>query len=387
MWKSFFQSIALLAISLTAALYSASAAQEGQVTEAGVAALVALAIALWVGIRFVPRLARGVDWRWLPLFSQYKITRDGIIFVVALLIVLAAAVNTANNLLYMVLSSLLAVLSLSAFLSAMNFRFLSMELQLPERAFAGEAFAASVTIHNRKRVFPAFSLTTEPQESSLYFTAIHPGTSVTDWCEVTLPRRGRYTIKRLRTASRFPFGLFTKMLEYKVNAECVCYPAILPQEQMDLSFRDIHGSRPRFERGLGFDLYTIRDYQPSDSARLVHWKASAKTSTLKTREFAAEDTTRVVIAFDRFGKPHEGERFEQRVSWAASLAFHLIRNGVEVILASDEWESPAGNSEAVLDGILHYLALVEMSASAPPPAVDPESGALLVSLRPGQGRS
>jgi uncharacterized protein (DUF58 family) len=381
MWKNFFQSIALLAIALISALYSASAAEEGQVNAAGITALAALAIALWVGIRFVPRLARGVDWRWLPVFSRYKITRDGLIFVAALAVVLAAAVNTANNLLYMVLSALLAVLTLSAFLSAMNFRFLSMELRLPARTFAGESFPAGVTIHNRKRLFPAFSLQTEPQGSSLYFTAVQPQASVTDWCEITLPRRGLYTIRRLPTASRFPFGLFTKTLEYKVSAECVCYPAITPLQQMDIAFRDLLGASPRFERGLGCDLYTVREYQPSDSARHVHWKASAKTASLKTREFAAEDTRRMVIAFDRFGAAEDAARFEECVSYAASVAFHLSRRGAEVALVSDDWESPSGTHEGVLDEILHYLALVDMSDSASLPAVDPESGALWVSVR------
>jgi len=38
-----------------------------------------------------------------------------------------------------------------------------------------------------------------------------------------------------------------------------------------------------------------------------------------------------------------------------------------------------------LDGILNYLALVEMSTAASPPQFDPERGALLLSLRRGRG--
>jgi uncharacterized protein (DUF58 family) len=52
---------------------------------------------------------------------------------------------------------------------------------------------------------------------------------------------------------------------------------------------------------MGSDLYTIRDYQPSDSVRHIHWKATAKTSTLKTREFAAEESHNIVLVFDRYG--------------------------------------------------------------------------------------
>jgi uncharacterized protein (DUF58 family) len=108
----------------------------------------------------------------------------------------------------------------------------------------------------------------------------------------------------------------------------------------------------------------IRDYVPSDSARHVHWKASAKTSTLKTREYAAEETRRATLVLDRFGHPGDIERFERLVSNAASLAYHLIHAGIEVNFVTDEWQSGA------LESILEYLALVQMSASAESPMAD-----------------
>ena len=136
---------------------------------------------------------------------------------------------------------------------------------------------------------------------------------------------------------------------------------------MDISVVDLQGEDQRFERGLGQDLYMIRDYLPSDSARHVHWKASAKTSTLKTREYAAEESRSVLLTFDRYGHPGDAERFEKLVSFSASLAYHLINSGVEVSLSSDEWHSSQGDATAVRDSILEYLALVQMSGRAAAP--------------------
>jgi uncharacterized protein (DUF58 family) len=120
-------------------------------------------------------------------------------------------------------------------------------------------------------------------------------------------------------------------------------------------------------------LYTIRDYVPSDSARHVHWKASAKTATLKTREYAAEESRKIMLVFDRFGHPGDIEKFERLVSYSASLAYYLIHDGIEVMFITDEWQS------GVLEQILEYLALVEMSSSRDvPPAYD---GAVRLSLR------
>jgi uncharacterized protein (DUF58 family) len=317
----------------------------------------------------------------MPGLAQYKMTREGGIFLAAVFVVLAAAVNTSNNLLYMVLSALLAVLALSGILSAMNFKALEMEFLIPARAFAGEALPFSVRIRNRRRVFPAFSLQTQATNDALYFTLIQPRQSVLRPGETRFTRRGRYTFERLRTASRFPFGFFVKSRTYPVDAECLCYPGIIPEEQLNFSVADILGEQPHLQRGMGSDLYTIRDYLPSDSARHVHWKATAKTASLKTREFAAEESHNIVLVLDRYGKPQDAERFETLVSEAASLAFHLIRNGARVMLVSDNWKSPAETSESSLDAILNYLALVQMSAYAPEPPFEAGTGALMLSLR------
>src|SRR4029077_3675290 len=77
MWKNFLLSLALLGISLTTALYSSSASNEGRTGTATASAILALILALWVGFRFVPRLAKDVNWHWIPGFSRYKLTRDG----------------------------------------------------------------------------------------------------------------------------------------------------------------------------------------------------------------------------------------------------------------------------------------------------------------------
>jgi uncharacterized protein (DUF58 family) len=387
MWKHFGACIGLLTIAMMAALYSSSSGREGRGVAASISAFIALGIAVWVGVRFVPRLASSVDWDWLPFLSRYHITHDGWIYFGAVLVVVFAALNTSNNLLYMVLSALLAVVLLSGFLSGLNFRHLRIELRVPSHCFAGESFPASIQVYNEKKVFPSFSLRFEPPEQAafrfftFYIPVIPAQRHVSKTGQAMFARRGRYTIREAKTSCRYPFGFFYKFRKHPVAAECICYPEIIPQERMNRSALDIQGQSPRFERGLGFDLYTIRDYLPVDSARHVDWKASAKTATLKTREYAAEESRRVVLAFDRFGRSGDAERFEQLVSYAASIAYHSIQNEIEVALVSDDWQTGHGNSETLLVTILEYLALVEMSASAEPPAREPGDGVLLLSLR------
>jgi len=309
MWKNFMASIGLLAIAMMAALYSSSAGRDGRVLGAGFSAVLALSIAVWVGIKFVPRLASNVDWEWLPFLSHYHVTREGWMYFAAISVVVFAAINTANNLLYMVLSALLAVLLLSGFMSALNFRYIRLGIRIPTHCFAGEAFPISIQAHNEKRVFPSFSIQFDPVESgafrfsSFYIPFIGGLRHTSQAGQAILMKRGRYTMREVKASSRYPFGFFMKDRTYPVEAECICYPEIVAQDRMNISIVDLQGSNQRFDRGMGQDLYMIRDYIPSDSARHVHWKASAKTSMLKTREYAAEDSRRIVLAFERFGHP------------------------------------------------------------------------------------
>ena len=372
-------SIGLLAIAMMAALYSSNAARNGNAWSAGVSAVAALMIAIAVAIKFVPRLASHVDWHWLPFLSHYHITREGWIYFGAVAVVVFAAINTANNLLYIILSALLAVLILSGFLSALNFRSLRTAIRIPSHCYAGEPFPITVQVRNEKTVFPTFAISFEPPRdspfrfSSFYVPMIRGLEDVSQTEHAMLPRRGRFRLHQVKASSRYPFGFVLKNRNYPVEDECICYPEIVPQEEMDIAGMDLRGSNERFERGLGHDLYMIRDYVPSDSARHVHWKASAKTSILKTREYAAEEARTITLAFDRFGHAHDADAFEQLVSLAASLAFHLTTNGLEVTFMSDEWHG------STIESTLEYLALVEMSIAAELPRVDEE--AVMLSLR------
>jgi uncharacterized protein (DUF58 family) len=370
MARHFLKSMVLLGIAMLAALYSNSSARDGQIVSAGIGAFIALSLAIWVGVRFVPRLAAGVDWDWLPFFTQYRLTRDGWIYIAATVIVLSAAINTSNNLLYMILSALLAVMLLSGFLSGLNFRVLSLRARLPEYCFAKQPFQMTVAVKNPKRVFPTFSLSVgavdpSPFEFAPYYVPlVQARNQDTRTVEALLSRRGRHSLKEVHLKSRYPFGFIVKGRPFPVDATCIAFPEILPNEELDVAVDDIMGTSERFERGQGLDLYLIRDYVSSDSARHVDWKASAKTASLKTREFAAEESRSLLLVFDRYGQAGDEEHFENMVSQTASLALYLSQEGAEVTLLSDDWSSPPGQSNNLLQSILCYLALVEMTPDA-----------------------
>src|ERR1700758_2813838 len=118
--RAFFLSMAALSGALLLALYSSAAAELGQIVLASTSALAALAIAGWVAVTLVPTLARRTPLRWIGYRMEYKISRAGWIYIGATLLVALAALNTGNNLLFLILACLISVILMSGILSSVS---------------------------------------------------------------------------------------------------------------------------------------------------------------------------------------------------------------------------------------------------------------------------
>jgi uncharacterized protein (DUF58 family) len=143
----------------------------------------------------------------------------------------------------------------------------------------------------------------------------------------------------------------------------------------------LQGAMESVAKGRGQDLYALRDYVPTDSARHVHWKASARLGSLMVREFTREDETRVLLVLDpHISNPTPGsasqkraDRFERAVTLCAGVAWHFFERNALVQFRTAGMETALAPAEETIFAILHHLALAQ---PLPP---DPEH-ALLASL-------
>jgi hypothetical protein len=197
-------------------------------------------------------------------------------------------------------------------------------------------------------------------QGAVYFPYIASRASAHADVELNFPRRGRYVQNGFGLATRFPFSFLLKTRRVTLTREMIVYPSV---EQTDDFFHVLPMVTGEFEayvRGRGHDLYRIREYLPEDSARMVDWKATAKSGALKVREFTREDERKLRIVFDN---PAPGavtpEDYEAAVQLTASLAWHFADGSTQLSFAAAGYE---GNGE-VLD-FLRYLALVQPAESA-----------------------
>ena len=118
----------------------------------------------------------------------------------------------------------------------------------------------------------------------MYFPYIAPGESGHADVDILFRKRGRFVQNGFGLSTRFPFSFLVKTRRVPLTREIIVYPSVEPTDEFFEVLPMITGEFEVYLRGRGNDLYRIREYLPEDSARHVHWKASARTGSLKVRE-------------------------------------------------------------------------------------------------------
>jgi uncharacterized protein (DUF58 family) len=189
----------------------------------------------------------------------------------------------------------------------------------------------------------------------IYFPFLPPGADLTADLELRFDRRGRYRESSFGVATRFPFAFLTKTRDVALEREILVYPAVEPPDELFEILPLVRGEWESFVRGRGSDLYRIREYMPEDSARHVDWKATAKSGSLKVREFSREDERKLCIVFDN---PAAGlisrKAYERAVNLAASLAWHFSSQNAEV-----SFEVSGHGRGTEVHEFLAHLAVIE----------------------------
>jgi uncharacterized protein (DUF58 family) len=383
-WRRFFLALFALSFAFFLAVYSSALRETGRLREAFWAALISLVLAGIVSVKVVPYLARRTALeRWM-MKIEFEFTREGAIYLMLIALIAVAALNTGNNLLFIILASLLAGILVSGILSKIVLTELELEFVLPDHIFAQQPMISRVTLNNLKWLFPSFSVTVSAREpdkkkrravvaekprrildEAVYVPYVPHRSAVTQHVELSFPRRGRYTQEGFRVSTKFPFGFLRKSHVVPLRQEILVLPNVQPTEEFYEILPLISGEVESFYKGRGHDLYAIRDFQEGDTSRHVDWKASAKAQQLKVREFTREDERRVVLVFDaRLPQTDEKslERFEKAVAFCACLAWHFHEIDAQLQFASDGFETPMTGAGEIIYPVLEHLALVEPQA-------------------------
>jgi uncharacterized protein (DUF58 family) len=305
-----------------------------------------------------------------------RLTLEGALFIGLTLLIGMAAVNSGHNLLYLVFSVMLALLLVSGALARLNLRGLSVQRRYPLEFHCDQPVPVHLEIHNAKRLFASFALRVqdflipenpgregeEPIRVTAFAPMVRPGRTARRTMYLRLPRRGLYRMVSLRVISRHPFGFFQRALRLDVGGQLLVFPRLVPTHLLAPYVQSALGEREADRKGVGMGLFGIRNYQPGDPARLIHWKQSAKGQGLKLKEFEEERSLAFRLILDlRCADPQataQGDDFEKAVSLTASLARHLLQHDCSVALWTSYGRVAMGAGRLQLQRILRALACV-----------------------------
>ncbi|MEW5868818.1 MAG: DUF58 domain-containing protein [Chloroflexota bacterium] len=268
------------------------------------------------------------------------------------------------------------------------------------RGFPGEKIEVRIEVENRKflplpwlRVQDLLPSAVGPEEDNLLKPTHSPelGLLVSlfslRWYErdrraytLLLRKRGIYRMGPATIDSGDLFGLFEQVQEREAHDYLTVFPEPLPFQSLRLPTGDPFGDQ-RARRRLFEDPNQpmgVRDYQPDDDFRRIHWPATARTGALQVKVFQPVSARVLVMCLNVSTFPHywEGtlpELLEYLVRVTATLVEQALRDGYRVGLISNgclahadqPFRVPPGRSPGQLAHLLTALAGVTPLVTGP----------------------
>lgn len=172
-------------------------------------------------------------------------------------------------------------------------------------------------------------------------TMLAPFGRLTWRLKLECPNRGLHPVGPIRMRAGDPFGFFTGRREWSGAGQVLTYPQVRTLPPL-IPAREIAGDA-RIVRQLTTDparIAGVRDYQPSDPLRAIHWKATARSGTLQVRLEEPAASQRLMIAvnldtFDHYWEGLDGPVAERMIAATASIAMWAEGAGFAVGLAAN----------------------------------------------------
>ncbi len=219
-------------------------------------------------------------------------------------------------------------MALSGLAGKMNISGADVDLELPEEIYAGAGFPLKVKVTNKRKILPLFLVAVTLDKGRLLFPFIEPGQEAVKYIQTGFDLRGRHTIGGIYVSSAFPFNFFVRSGKINKIYEAIVFPRAKKCELRSPSDRDRRqkGEQASGRTGYEGDVISFRNYATGDPLKYIHWKGSAKTGELKTKELSSLIHQPVIIDFD--GIPARDT--EEKISFATYTLLKLFRQNVPV---------------------------------------------------------
>ncbi|MBK9070815.1 MAG: DUF58 domain-containing protein [Myxococcales bacterium] len=332
---------------------------------------------------------------------QLTFTREGKWITFLAIAIGIAAINTGNNLLYLLVGWLLSFIVASGVLSEWALRDVEIERRLPSMVFAGEPVVIELTAHNRHGSRAAYSLEVTDVvdgaalDKRCYVLRIAAAGAQTLTYSHIFTQRGLHHISGVRLATRFPFGFFHKTRIIALPEQIMVLPARVQVRALPPR-PTRRGETSASKIGRDGEFYGIREQRLGDDRRSIHWSSTAKMGRYMVREREQEQAHQTSIYVEH-GVTDEARAlvanhspsglacrlaYERAISYAASLAAFYLDRGYLVEVIGRGLAVPPGGGRAHTAAVLRALALAPLVDAATPFAASKLPSGARVFVRP-----
>lgn len=203
---------------------------------------------------------------------------------------------------------------------------------------------------------------------------IAPGEAEPVSYQVEAGQRGAYLLGPTQVTSTDPLGFYTLTQTVGTPSEFLVTPTVLPLRALSFTGGGAWGQRDTDSppsHGGGLDFHGVRDYQPGDELRRVHWRTTARTGKLAVMEYTQGTASDALVALDLNREAYAGtgnasdSALEQAIKIAASVCDYLLRSDYTVRVAMPPLTGPPLllRSHAEMPALLERLARAQADST------------------------
>ena len=275
---------------------------------------------------------------------------------------LYAAVNTGNNLFFLIFSAVFGTTVLGFFLAGRVLCRARVFIEAPPRGRVGVPLRVSLRIENTSHTTPLPAIDFDVAISSgepfrIRTPPVAAGCTERGVGRLTPAKRGAWKMLSATAAPSFPWGLIAR----RIFVECPEQIVLIgprPQSAQPLGTGRRRGEQrdQRHPHSRGEEPMDAREYRPGDDARTIDWKASARSLGMVCRDRKGAPPVALQIELGRCARSPAA--FEKTVSSVAGAAIEALARGESVGFVSDQVDFPPRSGPAQQHRILDYLATV-----------------------------
>ncbi|WP_229708768.1 DUF58 domain-containing protein [Knoellia flava] len=225
----------------------------------------------------------------------------------------------------------------------------------PTRVVVGEPATGRIEVRNLSgRGMLPLLVELPVGRSAARFTlpSLGSGKSHEELFVVPTERRGVIQVGPATTVHGDPLGLVRRTMEWTERTELFVHPLTTSLEPLGAGLlRDLEGQVTPDLSMSDLAFHALREYQPGDDRRYIHWRSSAKHDRLLVRQFLDTRRSHLAVVVDTTPEVYTGEdaAVELAISCAASLAVRSILDEQDTTVVVGDQQISRATAPLTLD--------------------------------------